>query len=268
MNDYQTIRYQRHQDIGTLTLARPGKRNAQNPLMWAELARLGAELVLDETLRCLVVTGDGPTFSAGIDLVEGMAGMLAAIAERPDESTRAVGQTAAGTFSWIPDLGCASVAAVRGHAYGAGLQLALACDFRIFAEGAKVGLLETRYGILPDMGATVRLPRIIGESRARELILLGDVIDADHALRIGLANQVVAAEDLDAAAAELAARLAAQPPLAVRGARRALDAAWYRSPEESLKVALEEQIRCLKSEDFKEGGQAMAEGRSPQWRGR
>jgi enoyl-CoA hydratase/carnithine racemase len=268
MNDYQTIRYQRHQDIGTLTLARPGKRNAQNPLMWAELARLGAELVLDETLRCLVVTGDGPTFSAGIDLVEGMAGMLAAIAERPDESTRAVGQTAAGTFSWIPDLGCASVAAVRGHAYGAGLQLALACDFRIFAEGAKVGLLETRYGIMPDMGATVRLPRIIGESRARELILLGDVIDADHALRIGLANQVVAAEDLDAAAAELAARLAAQPPLAVRGARRALDAAWYRSPEESLKVALEEQIRCLKSEDFKEGGQAMAEGRSPQWRGR
>jgi enoyl-CoA hydratase/carnithine racemase len=269
MNDYQTIRYQRHQDIGTLTLARPGKRNAQNPLMWAELARLGAELVPDETLRCLVVTGDGPTFSAGIDLVEGMAGMLADIAGRPgDENARAVGQTAAGTFSWIPDLGCASVAAVRGHAYGAGLQLALACDFRIFAAGAKVGLLETRYGIMPDMGATVRLPRIIGESRARELILLGDVIDADQALRIGLASQVVAAADLDAAAAELAARLAAQPPLAVRGARRALDAAWYRSPEDSLRVAAEEQIRCLASEDFKEGIQAMAEGRSPQWRGR
>jgi enoyl-CoA hydratase/carnithine racemase len=269
MNDYQTIRYQRQEDIGTLTLARPGKRNAQNPLMWAELTRLGAELVPDETLRGLVVTGDGPTFSAGIDLLEGMAGMLAAIAGRPDDdNTRAVGQTAAGTFSWIPDLGCASVAAVRGHAYGAGLQLALACDFRIFAEGAKVGLLETRYGIMPDMGATVRLPRIIGESRARELILLGDVIDADQALRIGLANRVVAAADLDAAAAELAARLAAQPPLAVRGARRALEAAWYRSPEESLRVAVEEQIRCLKSEDFKEGLQAMAERRSPQWRGR
>ena len=269
MNDYQTIRYQRHQDIGTLTLARPGKRNAQNPQMWEELARLGGELVSDETLRCLVVTGEGPTFSAGIDLVEGMAGMLADIAERPpDEGTRAVGQTAAGTFSWIPDLGCASVAAVRGHAYGAGLQLALACDFRIFAEGTKVGLLETRYGLMPDMGATVRLPRIIGESRARELILLGDVIDAEHALRIGLANQVVGAADLDAAAARLAARLAAQPPLAVRGARRALDAAWYRSPEESLTVALEEQIRCLNSEDFKEGCQATVEGRSPQWRGR
>jgi len=269
MSDYQTIRFQRQGDIGTLTLARPGKRNAQNPLMWEELARLGAELLPDETLRCLVVTGEGPAFSAGIDLVEGMAGMLADIAERPDdEHTLAVGLTAAGTFSWIPDLGCPSVAAVRGHAYGAGLQLALACDFRIFAEGTKVGLVETRYGLLPDMGATVRLSRIIGESRARELILLGDVIDAAEALRIGLANRVVAGGDLDAAAAELAARLAAQPPVAVRGARRAIDAAWYRGPQESLRVALEEQLRCLKSEDFKEARQAMAEGRSPQWRGR
>jgi enoyl-CoA hydratase/carnithine racemase len=269
MSGYQTIRYQRQGDIGTLTLARPGKRNAQNPLMWQELARLGAELLPDQTLRCLVVTGEGSAFSAGIDLVEGMAGMLADMAGRPDdERTRAEGRAAAGTFGWIPGLGCASVAAVRGHAYGAGLQLALACDFRIFAEGTKVGLTETRYGILPDMGATVRLPRIIGESRARELILLGEVIDAEQALRIGLANRVVAGADLDAAAAGLAGRLAAQPPLAVRGARRAIDAAWYRSPEESLTVALEEQIRCLKSEDFKEARQAMAEGRRPQWRGR
>jgi enoyl-CoA hydratase/carnithine racemase len=269
MSGYQTIRYQRDRDIGTLTLARPGKRNAQNPLMWEELARLGAGLLPDETLRCVVVTGEGPAFSAGIDLAEGMAGLLADAAGRSDdEHTIAAGLAVAGTFSWIRDLGCASVAAVRGHAYGAGLQLALACDFRIFAEGTKVGLPETRYGLLPDMGATVWLPRIVGDGRARELILLGDVIDAAEALRIGLANQVVSGADLDAAAAKLAARLAAQPPLAMRGARRAIDAAWYHSPEESLRVALEGQIRCLKSEDFKEGRQAMAEGRSPQWQGR
>jgi enoyl-CoA hydratase len=249
MSDYQTIRYQRHGDIGTLTLARPGKRNAQNPLMWEELAELGAELLPDETLRCLVVTGEGPAFSAGIDLVEGMAGMLANLAEHPhDEHALGVGRAAAGTFSWIPDLGCASVAAVCGHAYGAGLQLALACDFRLFSESARVGLPETRYGLLPDMGATVRLPRIVGESRARELVLLGDV--------------------LDAAAAEFAGRLAAQPPLAVRGARRAIDAAWHRGPEESLSVALEGQIRCLESDDFKEARQAIVEGQSPRWRGR
>jgi len=214
------------------------------------------------------VTGEGSTFSAGIDLVEGMAGMKAGAEQPDDEHALAAGLAAAGTFSWIPELGCASVAAVRGHAYGAGLQLALACDFRVFAEGTKVGLLETRFGLMPDMGATVRLPRIVGESRARELILLGDIIDAAEALRIGLANRVVADGDLDAAAAELAGRLAAQPPIAVRGARRALDAAWYSGPEESFRLALEEQIRCIKSEDFREAGRAMAEGRSPQWRGR
>jgi enoyl-CoA hydratase/carnithine racemase len=265
----KTIRYERRGDIGTLTLARPDKRNAQNQLMWEELAQLGTKLLPDETLRCLVVTGEGSTFSAGIDLVEGMAGLIDGMAERSsDEEARAAGRAAAGTFSWIPDLGCASVAAVRGHAYGAGLQLALACDFRVFAEGTKVGLVEMRFGILPDMGATVRLPRIVGESRARELILLGDVIDADEALRIGLANRVVADGDLDAAAAELAGRLAAQPPIAIRGARRAIDAAWHRGPEESFALALDAQIRCLESEDFKEAGQAMLEGRSPQWRGR
>ncbi|MGD0243997.1 MAG: enoyl-CoA hydratase/isomerase family protein [Streptosporangiaceae bacterium] len=265
MNGYRTIRYRRHGDIGTLTLARPGKLNAQNPLMWEELARLGAGLLPDQTLRCLVVTGEGRAFSAGLDLVEGMAAIVAELVGGDD--TLAAGQAATGAFSWIPGLGCASVAAVHGHAYGGGLQLALACDFRIFAEGTKVGLTETRYGILPDMGATVRLPRIVGESRARELILLGDVIDAAEALRIGLANRVVAGADLDAAAAEFAARLAAQPPVAVRGARRAIDAAWHRGPEESLRVALDEQLRCLESEDFTEARQAMTEGRIPQWRG-
>jgi len=268
MSDYQTIRYRREGDVGTLTLARPAKRNAQNPLMWEELAGLGRELLPDQTLRCLVVTAEGPVFSAGIDLVEGMAGM-ARMAERPgDERNLEEGLAAAGTFSWIPDLGCASIAAVRGHAYGAGLQLALACDFRIFAQDAKVGLVETRYGLLPDMGATVRLPRIVGESRARELILLGEVVDAAEALRIGLANRVVADEDLDAAADELARRLAGQPPIAVRGARRALDAAWHSDPERSLRLALEGQISCLESEDFREARLAMVERRSPQWHGR
>ena len=266
---YRTIRYERSGGIGHLALARPSKRNAQNPMMWQELVRLGSELRRDETLRCLVVTGDGPTFSAGIDLVEGIAKIQADLARTPEHSDRiAVGLQVAGTFSWIPELGCASVAAVRGHAFGAGLQLALACDFRNFAEGTQVGLIETRYGLLPDMGATVRLPRIVGESRARELILLGEVIDAAEALRIGLANRVVADEDLSSAADELAQRLAGQPPIAVRGARRALDAAWHRGPDASLRLALEGQIRCLESEDFREAQRAMAERRSPQWQGR
>ena len=118
------------------------------------------------------------------------------------------------------------------------------------------------------MGATVRLPRIVGEARARELILLGEVIEAAEALRIGLANRVVPGEDLEAAAAELAARLAAQPPLAVRGARQAIDAAWHGGAEDGFRVAVEAQIRCLESQDFREALQAMAEGRTPHWQGR
>jgi enoyl-CoA hydratase/carnithine racemase len=264
-----TIRFERNGHVGTLTLARPEKRNAQNPLMWHELAQLGTDLLTDQSLRCLVVAGDGPSFSAGIDLVEGLGGMIADIAARPREAHSVEdGLAAAGTFNWIPKLACPSVAAVQGHAYGAGLQLAIACDFRIFGQSAMVGLTETRYGILPDMGATVRLPRIVGEGRARELILFGETIDADEALRIGLANRVVGDAELLSVAAELGRRLAAQPPLAIQGARRAIDAAWYRDPDESFAVAVEAQIRCLESDDFKEAGRAMAEGRTPEWTGR
>jgi enoyl-CoA hydratase/carnithine racemase len=105
MNDFHTIHYKREENIGTLTLTRPEKRSAQNPLMWKELARLGVELLSDDTLRCLVVTGEGPTFSAGIDLAEGMVGLGASRIDRPDELTIAEGKAAANTFSWIPKLG-------------------------------------------------------------------------------------------------------------------------------------------------------------------
>jgi enoyl-CoA hydratase/2-(1,2-epoxy-1,2-dihydrophenyl)acetyl-CoA isomerase len=265
--EFQAIRYERADDIGTLTLARPAKRNAQNPLMWQELAALGEKLLADDDLRCLVVRGEGKDFSAGIDLVEGMAGLLAELGTAP-ESRLDDGLALAQTFRWIRQLGCASVAAVQGHAYGAGLQLALACDFRILADNAKAGLLETRYGILPDMGATIWLPPLIGDGRAREMILLGEVIDAAEALRIGLANRVVPADDLDDAAIDLATRIAAQPPLAVRGARRAMEAASHNDESQGFRAAVIEQLACLTSEDFAEGGRALVEGRAPQWRGR
>jgi len=251
MSRYKTIGYDRRGSVGTLTLSRPEKRNAINPAMRAELGHLGRQLLTDETLRCLIVAGDGPSFSAGIDLVEDMAGTLTAFAERPiDDETVELGLRVAGTFEWIPRLGCPSVAAVRGHAYGAGLQLALACDFRIFTHDARVGLTETRYGLLPDMGATFRLPRLIGEGRARELILLGEVIDAAEALRIGLATRVVAGDELDSTAEQFAERLAHQPQIAIRGARRAIAAGRSGDDAASLRAAVAEQARCLASDEF------------------
>jgi enoyl-CoA hydratase/carnithine racemase len=269
---YQTIRYESIEHVGTLTLARPEKLNAQNPLMWQELTDLGQVLRDDEDLRCLIVAGEGTSFSSGIDLVEGLVGMIGEARnetkEISDAQTIETGLRLAGVFAWIPNLHCPSVAAVKGHAYGAGLQLALSCDFRVLARDAKVGLVETRFGLLPDMGATIRLPRIVGEHRAREMILLGQIIDADEAYRIGLASRVVDGGDVEREAAKLAAMIAEKPPLAIRGARRALEAAWYNDPDTSFRVAIRAQIECLRSSDFQEGLAAMAEARQPHWLGR
>lgn len=250
---YETIRYTRRAHVGTLTLNRPAKLNALNPQMRTELGHLGARLAEDDGLHCLVVAGAGSSFSAGLDLAEAMTGTLARFAERDpdDEETIELGLEVAGVFEFIPELRCPSVAAVHGHAYGAGLQLALACDFRIFAEGARVGLIEGRYGLLPDMGATFRLPRIIGEGRARELILLGEIVDAAEAFRIGLANRIVPDDQLDSAVNEFAERLAAQPPTAVHGARAAIDAGWRLDSATSLRMAVAAQARCLASDEFK-----------------
>ncbi len=263
-----TVRFRRSGPVGAVTLDRPARRNALTPAMCAELAALGVELERDDSLRCLVVAGTGPAFSAGLDIDEGMA-MLAEWAQLPvGEELIARGLGLAGSVAWIPRLRCPSVAAVRGQAYGAGAQLALACDFRIVADDARIGLVETSYGLLPDMGATVRLPRIVGDGRARRMILLGEVVDAAEALRIGLADEVVPADALNAAAKALACRVAAQPPLAVRGARRAMEVGWGADADAGLRAAVEAQAVCLTSADFAEARRALAEGRPPCWTGR
>lgn len=269
MTRYETIRYEEDSGVGKLTLARPAKRNAQNPRMWQELRDLGAQLQARDPLHGLVVAGDGAVFSAGIDLVEGFSGLLSNLAKQPDAGEAvALGRQTVRSFSWIGKLGCASVALVQGHAYGAGLQLALTCDFRVFTETAQVGLTETRYGILPDMGAAWRLPRIVGDARAKELMLLGRVIGASEALRMGLANQVVPDDALASCASEWMARLASLPPLAVAGAKRAIQAAWAADEEAAETEAVRAQLRCLQSRDFQEGLAAHAAGRQPVWTGR
>ncbi|OMB92838.1 enoyl-CoA hydratase/isomerase family protein [Mycobacterium colombiense] len=259
---FETIVYERAADVGTLTLNRPSKLNAQNQRMRDELHDLSAYLLADNTLRCLVVTGAGPSFCAGLDLPEAMSTILPQFAgQLSDEQTIERGLRLAGSFEFIPKLRCPSVAAVRGHAYGAGLQLALACDFRIFADGARVGLPETRYGLLPDMGATFRLPRLIGEARARQMVLLGEIIDSTDALNIGLANRVVAEDVLEPAVQTFAKRLAAQPPEAIEGARRAIEASWLLQPAASLRLAVQAQVRCLRSPSFRAAQQAFSQNR-------
>jgi enoyl-CoA hydratase/carnithine racemase len=266
----ETFLFERRGHVGWLTLNRPAKLNAQTPTMWTELAEFGRTIIEDPELRCLVVTGAGRAFSSGIDLGE-ITGSLPTLAtggaprsgEDPLAAMILRGQRA---FTWLTEAPFPSIAAVRGYALGAGLQLALACDLRIVARGTKLGVLEFRYGLLPDLGGTAWLPRLIGPGKAKELIYTAAQIDADEALRIGLANQVVDDAELDGTASALAEKIALQPPLAVRGSKRAVDA--YADPERSLRLAAEGQAVCIRSEDFVEAGRAFVEKRPPVFKGR
>jgi enoyl-CoA hydratase/carnithine racemase len=250
---YTTIAFEQQEHVGYLTLQRAHKRNALNPMMRDELVDLGATLSRDVSLRCLVVQGAGPTFSAGLDLQEGLGDLFGGWGQHlTGEALIEKGIALASAFEWIPRLDVPSVAAVHGHAYGAGFQLALACDFRVLTRSALVGLVESRYGLMPDMGATFRLPRIVGDAVARRMILLGDLLDGVEAAAVGLADQVVPDDQLPETVEILARRLAAQPPLAVRGARRAMAAGRDLPDDEALRVAVTQQATCLTSDDFAE----------------
>jgi len=267
----ETVIFEREGPIGRLRLNRPAKLNAQTPQMWAELRELGRTLRDERDLRCLVVSGEGRAFSSGIDLAEitGQDGLGAAAQVKPGVGAdRLVAMIRQGqeAFSWLVDAPFASIAAVRGYALGAGLQLALACDLRVAARTTQLGALEFRYGLLPDLGGTAWLPRLVGPARAKELVFTAARIDAEEALRIGLVNRVVEDAELEAAVGALAETIAAQPPLALRHAKRAIDA--FADQERSLQLAAEGQAACLRSEDFIEAGKAFREGRAPAYRGR
>ncbi len=280
MADFTTIRFDVQPadgggSVGRLTLDRPDKLNSFTPLMWRELRELGATLLADPgDLRALVVIGEGRAFSSGIDTSvftsgDGVDDVLAGEAPRHEDPMVSGILAAQDSYSWLEAAPFATIAAVRGFALGAGLQLALACDLRIVARGSKLGLLEFKYGIIPDLGGTQRLPRLVGAGKAKELIFTAARIDAEEAGRIGLAERVVSDEELDGVADDLAREIAAQPPLAVRGAKRAVNAATSGiSVTDGLLVEAESQADCLRSDDMKEAITAFVEARPPVYRAR
>lgn len=225
----ETLTFDRRGDVGWLRLTRPERLNAQNALMWDELITLQRHLDTSAgPPKALVVAGSGRAFSAGIDLdeIDPAGGRLfrqaaAPVGEGPDPLLARIASVQ-GAFRWFRETPIPTLAAVHGYALGAGFQLALACDLRVFAEGTIAGLLEFRHGLLPDLGATAFLPGIVGDGRARELIFTARTIDAAEAARIGLANEVVPAEELEAHAAALAEALARAPSMALRHTKGAL----------------------------------------------
>jgi len=278
----QTISYEQVGAVGWLRLNRPERLNAMTVEMWEELAKLGESLGDDASLRCLVVMGEGRAFSSGIDvehlLSGGGGGLFAeagkgrpavANADRPSPSNSMEDKLVSRisdiqeAYTWLADAPYPTIAAMRGYALGGGMQLALACDLRICARDTLLALPEHKYGLLPDLGGTYWLPRIVGPAKAKELIFTGETIDAEEAHRIGLVNRLVDDGELEAAVTALADKIAGQPPIAVRGSKRAIEQAFGQSLGEGLRDAAVGQAECIRSADFLEAMKANLEKRTP-----
>jgi enoyl-CoA hydratase/carnithine racemase len=260
--------------VGRLTLNRPDKLNAQTPAMWLHMADLGDHLLGDDGdgLRVVVVEGVGRSFSAGIDITAftgggGSGGRAEAAADAPVDGVDSIMQLQRG-FSWLEDAPFLTIAKVQGHALGAGMQLALACDMRVAADDCQMGLLEARWGLMPDLGGTVWLPRLIGPARALEMIVTAARLGATELLDLGIVNRVVPRDQLDTAVDELVAQVATQPPLAVRGAKAAVRDGWGRPTIDGMRAAAVAQLPCITSADFREAATAFLEQRPPVYTGR
>ena len=271
---YETLRFDRHGTVGWLHLNRPEKLNSFTPQMWRELGALGTRLRDDPDLRALVVIGEGRAFSSGIDTSvfsdpDPADSVLSGGDQRHADPTVAGILAVQDSYTWLEEAPYVTIAAVHGYAFGAGLQLALACDIRVVARGTRLGLLEHQYGIIPDLGGTQRLPRLVGPGKALQLITTAARIDAEEAERIGIAEILVSEEDFETTAAGLAEAIAAQPPLAVRAAKRAVRAAVSGlTVREGLVVEAEGQADCLRSADLGEAIAAFVEQRPPVYQGR
>lgn len=211
--------------LATVTLNRPDQLNAQTPLTWAALSKVGS--ALPGTVRVVLVQGAGRAFSAGLDRVmftdppPGVPSLSDLAAMEPADASRVIaGYQSA--FGWLARPDIVSIAAVQGHAVGAGFQLALACDLRVIADDAVFTMAEVALGLVPDLGGTRRLVELIGYSRAMDVVLTARAIAADEAMTMGLASRLVAREDLSGAAAQLAEQILARPRDAVIEAKALL----------------------------------------------
>ena len=233
--------------VATVTLTRPQRRNAMTPATWHGLAAIGASL--PEQVRVVVVRGEGPSFCAGIDLrlfaPDGVPGEEIASAADPDFEQKVAGYQAG--YLWLRDPRIVSIAAVHGHAIGAGFQLALACDLRILADDAQLCMKEPALGLVPDLTGTKPLVDIVGLSRAIELCLTARMISAAEAQLLRLAELVVPATELDAAVDDLVAALLATDPAAARATKELLARAPGATLAEQAGAERAAQARLLRS---------------------
>jgi len=259
MRSYQTIQVNTKQGIGYLTLNRPEVRNAISQEMIDETLSALDRIDRDEAIRVLIITGAGKAFMAGADIAE-LKRMKPMDILRWNEGVVRVNAT-------LEKLRQPVIAAINGAAMGGGMELALACTCRIAAESAKMGLPEVRLGIIPGTGGTQRLPRLIGKGLAAELLLTGDVIDAQTAFRMGLVNRVVPDGEVVQAAEELAGRILVNAPIAVEMTKDALEIGKDLPLEQAVQYSQKNCVTCFTTRDMQEGMGAFLEKRKPEFTG-
>lgn len=257
---YETILVEQRGSVAIITINRPDKRNALNIQTRTDGAAALDELRTDDSVRAVVITGAGDkAFVAGADIAE-FAGRTA-ISQREVMLERSL-------FNAVDGFPKPIIAMINGYCLGGGCELALACDIRIAGENAQLGQPEINLGIIPGGGGTQRLTRLVGEGKAMELILTGTIIDAQAALKIGLVNHVVPADQLEAKTMEIANRIADKSPVALRLAKEAVKIASRSNIDEGLRREVDLFALCFSSQDKDEGVSAFLEKRKPEFKGK
>lgn len=256
------VLYEVQERVAVVTLSRADRLNAMDADVFRLLTEHARRAAADPDVRAVLVRGDGRSFSSGLDI--SLFGRQASENGVPQIDIEAL-QRAFTVYEECPK---PTVAAVHGHCLGGGLQLAIACDVRIAATDAVFSAAEVRWGIIPDLGATQRLPRLIGLGRAKEMVLTGRNVTADEADRWGLVNRTCEPDALLKEAMTLATQLAAGPPLAMAAAKRLTGSAMDRPVAEGLDREAQAQRTLLASQDFREAVTAGFEKRPAVYQGR
>ena len=245
-----------------IVMERAAKRNALNDELIQSLGEAFHETADDDSVRVVVLRGDGPMFSSGMDL-----GNLAEVSANPGR-LHEYRNPILEVYNQLEEMMKPTIAQIHGAAIGGAMELALAADLRTVAEDAVVGLFESRIGLIPDVGGCSRLPAVVGLGVAKELIMTGKAIDGREAYRVGFANRIAPPEELDAVTEQLANELLACAPHAVGLSKRIMDTAAKPAFGETLRQEGEAQAYLAGTEDFAEGTRAFREKRDPEFAGR
>lgn len=254
------VRYERHGLVGEIVLDRPDNRNSMTPELLGAFAEASASARADREARCVIVRGEGSCFSAGADF----KATLQLEGGLPHERSYAM----YAPFLSLLDVEVPVIGALNGHAVGGGFGLALVCDIRIASRDARYGANFTRLGLHSGMAISYLLPRLVGSSRACEMLFTGRLVSGEEAERIGLVSRAVAADAVVPEARSLAEEIAASAPLVVRSTKEAIRRGLGWDPKAAARLEAPIQAESLRTEDAKEGMSALLEKRTPKFLGR